>query len=137
LAGKEDIYFSQRERMFVEGSAPETKGMLMADYDRGRWSTGARLTYFGEVESGTWTQLDDPDSPPQKYDPRVSTDVHFGFDLPRNLTLTVGGTNIFDVYPSEQDPAETENGGRWENVQMGFNGASWYVRLGWKGLGRR
>lgn len=31
-----------------------------------------------------------------------------------------------------QDPNETENGGLWENVQMGFNGAAWYVRLGWR-----
>jgi iron complex outermembrane receptor protein len=132
LAGKEDVYFNRRERLFVEGSAPKTKGVLSADYRRTRWSAGARLNYFGELEAGTWTHLDDPTAPPQRYDARVSTDVHFGYELPRNLTLTVGGANIFDVQPTEQDPAETENGGRWENVQMGFNGAAWYVKLNWR-----
>ena len=78
------------------------------------------------------TQLDDPSAPPQVYDSRVATDVHFGLELPRNLSLTVGGTNIFDVEPTAQDPNETENGGLWENVQMGFNGAAWYVRVGWR-----
>jgi iron complex outermembrane receptor protein len=132
LAGKEDIYFNKRERLFVEGSAPKTKGVISADYRPGRWNAGARVSYFGELEAGTWTQLDDPDSPSQHYDPSVSTDVHFGLQLPRNLGLTIGGTNIFDVQPTEQDPAETENGARWENVQMGINGAAYYVRLSWR-----
>ena len=132
LAGKEDLYFNKRERLFVEGSAPKTKGVLGADYRATRWNAGARVSYFGELEAGTWTQLDDPDSPSQHYDPRVTTDVHVGFDLPRNLGLTIGGTNIFDVQPTEQDPFETENGARWENVQMGINGAAYYVRLKWR-----
>ncbi len=132
LAGKEDIYFNTRERMFVEGSAPKTKGTLSADYRTGGWNTGARVSYFGEVEAGTWTQIDDPTAPPQHYDSRFSTDLYFGYELPRNMKLTVGGTNVFDVQPTAQDPAETENGGEWENVQMGFNGASYYVRLNWK-----
>lgn len=132
LAGKEDIYFNKRERLFVEGSAPKTKGVVSADYRPGRWNAGARLSYFGETEVGTWTQLDDPDAPSQHYDPRVTTDLHAGFELPRNLTLTIGGTNVFDVQPTEQDPAETENGARWENVQMGINGAAYFVRLQWR-----
>ncbi|HUR83030.1 MAG TPA: TonB-dependent receptor [Thermoanaerobaculia bacterium] len=132
LAGKEDIYFNKRERLFVEGSAPKTKAVASADYRANRWNAGARLNYFGELEVGTWTQLDDPDSPAQHYDQRVTTDVHFGLELPRNLGLTFGGTNIFDVQPTEQDPFETENGARWENVQMGINGAAYYVRFTWR-----
>ncbi|HEY0144146.1 MAG TPA: TonB-dependent receptor [Thermoanaerobaculia bacterium] len=132
LTGKEDVYFSTRERMFVEGSAPKTKGTASADYRRARWSGGVRVSYFGEVESGTWTQLDDPTAPPQHYDARFTTDLHLGLELPRNLRLTVGGTNIFDVQPTAQDPNETENGAQWENVQMGFNGAAYFVRLGWR-----
>jgi iron complex outermembrane recepter protein len=132
LAGKEDIYFNTRERLFVEGSAPKTKGMVSADYRRDRWNGGVRLSYFGELEAGTWTHLDDPTAPPQHYDSRVTTDLHLGFELRPNLGLTIGGTNICDEYPTENDPAETENGAQWENVQMGINGAAWYVRMNWK-----
>ncbi len=132
LVGKEDIYFNKRERLFVEESAPRTKGVISADYSRAQWKAGARVNYFGEVESGTWSQLDDPNSPSQHYDPRFSTDLHVGIDLPRNLGLTIGGMNVFDVKPTAQDPNETENGGQWENVQMGFNGAAWYVRVSWR-----
>jgi hypothetical protein len=71
-----------------------------------RWNAGARVNYFGEVEAGTWTQLDDPTAPPRVYDSRVATDVHFGLELPRNLSLTVGGTNIFDVEPTAQRDRE-------------------------------
>jgi len=132
LAGKEDIYFNTRERLFVEGSAPRTKGTVAADYRQSRWNTGVRLVYFGEVESGTWTQVDDPTAPPQRYDSRLTTDVHVGFELRHDLQLTVGGTNIFDEMPTAQDPFETENGALWENVQMGINGAAYFVRLNWK-----
>lgn len=129
LAGKEDIYFNTRERMFVEGSAPKTKAMLGFDYDRTRWNAGARFAYFGSLESGTWTQIDDPSAPPQRYDPRVTADVHVGFRIAENLQWTIGGMNIFDAQPTEQDPFETENGALWENVQMGINGAAYYTRL--------
>lgn len=132
LAGKEDIYFNTRERLFVEGSAPEWKGALGGDWRIGRWSTGVRLTYFGDVVSGTWTQIDDPTAPPQRYDPVVSTDLHVGFDLTDQIRLVVGGVNVFDELPTEQDPNETENGARWENVQMGFNGAGYFARISFR-----
>jgi len=132
LAGKEDIYFNTRERMFVEGSAPKTKAALGFDLDRDRWSTGVKLLYFGDVEAGTWTQIDDPDAPPQRYDARTTTDVNFGFRITPELQFIIGGANIFDVQPTSQDPNETENGALWENVQMGFNGASYFVRLSLK-----
>jgi iron complex outermembrane receptor protein len=132
LAGKEDIYFSTRERFFVEGSAPELKGTGGLSYYRGAWNGGVRLNYFGEVLSGTWTQLDDPSAPPQRYDERLTTDLHLGYAISDALQLTVGGANVFDEEPTAQDPNETENGAFWENVQMGFNGAYWFARIGYR-----
>ena len=132
LAGKEDVYFNTRERWFVEGSAPELKGAAGLGYYRGRWNGGLKLNYFGDVVSGTWTQLDDPTAPPQRYDARLTTDLHVGYEIRPGIRLTVGGANVFDEQPTEQDPNETENGALWENVQMGFNGAYWFTRLGYR-----
>jgi iron complex outermembrane receptor protein len=132
LAGKEDVYFNKRERLFVEGSAPKTKGTLGFDYERGRWNGGLRTIYFGELEAGTWTHLDDPTAPSQHYDPRVVVDLSLGFAITDSLRWTFGGTNIFDTMPTEQDPFETENGALWENVQMGINGAAYYTRLSYR-----
>ena len=45
------------------------------------------------------------------------------------MRLTVGGNNIFNVKPSKQDPNETDNGFKYESVQFGLNGASYFGRL--------
>jgi iron complex outermembrane recepter protein len=45
------------------------------------------------------------------------------------LQLTAGSSNIFNVYPSRQDPRYTESGGAWDAVQMGFNGRSYFLKL--------
>lgn len=132
LAGKEDIYFNQRERLFVEGSAPELKSVLGAGLRRGDWRGGLALAYFGEVVAGTWSQVDDPAAPPQIYKPRLTTDLHVGYDVTPAITFTVGVVNLFDVVPTYQDPDETENGARWENVQMGFNGTAYFARFGYR-----
>lgn len=129
LAGKEEVYFNQRERLFVEGSAPELKGSAGLDFHRPRWHAGVRLNYFGEVISGIWSQLDDPTLPGQRYASRTTVDLSVGRRLSDRLELVVGGANVFDVQPTEQNPNETENGARWENVQMGFNGAFYFARL--------
>jgi outer membrane receptor protein involved in Fe transport len=68
-------------------------------------------------------------SPNQHYDPVFVLDLSVGYRITKGLEWTVGGSNIFDEMPTEQDPNETENGGRWENVQMGFNGAAIYTKL--------
>lgn len=137
LEGKEDIYFSKREEMFVIGAAPKIKATLGGTYYQRNWNAGLKFVYFGDVELGTWSQLDDPNSPNQHYDPRLTTDVFFGYEIADGLELVVGGANIFDEMPTRQDPNETENGGLWENVQMGFNGAAYYLRLNYRFSGKR
>jgi iron complex outermembrane recepter protein len=43
--------------------------------------------------------------------------------------LSVGGNNIFNIYPDQQDDC-VETGGYWDAVQMSFSGAYYYARLG-------
>ena len=43
--------------------------------------------------------------------------------------ITLGGTNIFNVKPTAQDPNETDNGFKYESVQFGLSGAAWFARL--------
>ncbi|NMH65503.1 TonB-dependent receptor plug domain-containing protein [Shewanella salipaludis] len=132
LQGKEVNYFDARERSFLEGGAPDTKFALSFDYELGDFSTSLRTTYFGDVSMGTWsaegTPFDATDVPTQSYGAKFSTDLSFSYRLNDNLSFTVGGSNLFDVYPDKQDPDETETGGLYESVQMGFNGAYYYAR---------
>ncbi|MNY77684.1 TonB dependent receptor [compost metagenome] len=59
------------------------------------------------------------------------TDLTVGYQFTKSLKLTIGSNNLFNVYPSKQDEqGNTEAGGYWDAVQMGFSGAYYYARLG-------
>jgi len=51
-----------------------------------------------------------------------------GYDFTDNLTFLIGGANIFDVYPTNQN-TETETGGLWDAVQMGFSGRFYFAKM--------
>jgi iron complex outermembrane receptor protein len=55
-------------------------------------------------------------------------DASLTYRLGSLASVTVGGTNLFDAYPTQQD-TETETGGLWDAVQMGSSGAFYFVRL--------
>lgn len=125
LQGKESIYFGSRDSLFLLASAPPFKANLSLDYKIKRFNATVRLTGFGRVELEDWIGTRDV------YDPRWVTDITLGYDLTDNLNLTVGSANIFNVYPTQQD-TETESGGLWDAVQMGFSGAFYFTRLAFK-----
>lgn len=121
-----DAFLSRRERLFIEGAAPESKAILSTHYASGRWDASVKLTYFGALTLGTFSGESVPD---QRYRPRTSVDLSVGYDLSDTWKLTLGGTNIFDALPSPQDPNETDTNFTYESVQMGFNGSAWFARL--------
>ncbi len=59
---------------------------------------------------------------PNHSDPKISTDLSLGYALTDNVRVVFNGTNIFNVYPNKQNPNDTETGGMYEPVQMGFAG---------------
>jgi len=48
------------------------------------------------------------------------------------MHLTVGAANLLNTYPDPTDPYETETGGAWDAVQMGFGGTFLFTKLGFK-----
>ncbi|MDO9375970.1 MAG: TonB-dependent receptor [Ferruginibacter sp.] len=125
LAGKEDIYFSDRERYFLMASAPKHKVSFSVDYKINNFSTNLRLTNFAAIE------LIDYDPKVEKFKGRTTTDLSFSYLVKNRVTLTVGGANIFDVYPEYRpDPGLTETGTRYEAIQMGMGGAMYYAKIG-------
>lgn len=122
LAGKEDIYFGRREQAFLLASAPETKLSFSVDYGRDKFNASVRLIYFGEITLIDWLDTEDI------YEAKFTTDASLSYDFSDNLTLLVGGANLFDIYPTQQD-TETESGGLWDAVQMGFSGRFLFGKL--------
>ncbi|MCF2488504.1 TonB-dependent receptor [Dyadobacter sp. CY347] len=126
LEGKEDLYFDERERRFVLASAPPSKINLTFDYGINKLSFMVRLIRFGEVKLANWDyELD-------VYKAKVQTDLTVNYKFNKNFSLSIGGSNILNVYPDMSLPNLTESGGGWDPVQMGTNGAFFFTRLGFR-----
>jgi iron complex outermembrane receptor protein len=126
LAGFEDVVLSERERLFIEQGGPRRKATLAFEYLQGKFGSDFKIIHFGSQTLGTWSG---PPVPNQHYQPRTSADLSFTYHFSPATKFTVGGTNIFDVKPTRQDDAETDNGFKYESVQFGLNGAAYFARL--------
>lgn len=126
LAGKEDTYLDAREKAFILASAPKSKLNLTLDYKIHRFNTNLRLVHFAAVDLVNYNYVIN------HYSAKMTTDLAFGYELSKNYTLSIGSTNIFDVYPDKQDPFNTETGGMWDPVQMGSAGRFYFARLRFK-----
>lgn len=126
LRGKEDTYFDERERRFVLASAPPSKINLTFDYGVDKFSLMLRFIRFGEVKLANWDyELD-------IYKAKVQTDLTANYKFSKNISLSIGGSNILNVYPDKSLPSLTESGGGWDPVQIGTNGAFFFTRLGFR-----
>ncbi len=130
LAGFENVLLSERERLFIEQGGPRSKAVLGFDYGLGALETSLRIIHFGSQTLGTFSGTENG-VPNARYKPKTSADLAFTWSFDRNTKLTVGAANIFNVKPTEQDANETDNGFKYDSVQFGLNGTSYFARL-WK-----
>jgi iron complex outermembrane recepter protein len=134
LQGKEDTYFGLREQYFLLASAPKSKINFGIDYTKGNFMANMKLTHFGQVELMNWNDNGDNVVDPgeiDSYESKITMDLSAGYNL-RNFSFTLGGVNILNAYPEKQDPGLTESGGIWDSVQMGFSGALYFAKIGFK-----
>jgi iron complex outermembrane receptor protein len=124
--GYEDVLLSERERLFLEQGGPRRKATLGFEYLQGQLGTDFKIIHFGSQTLGTWSG---PPTPNQVYKPKTSADLSFTWNFSDKTKFTVGGSNIFNVKPTTQDENETDNGFKYESVQFGLNGASYFARL--------
>jgi len=129
LAGFEDVLLSERERLFIEQGGPRRKATLDFDYTLGQLESDFRIIHYGPQTLGTFSG---PPVPNQYYKAKTSADLAFTWSFTEKTKLTVGGTNIFNVHPTQQNPDETDNGFKYESVQFGLNGAAYFARLSHK-----
>ncbi len=126
LAGKEDNYFSDREEYFLLASAPPVKMHFNVEYATQKLNVNLHANYFGAINLINYSVEE------YTYSPKTTLDASIGYDITSNMHLTIGGTNLLNTYPDDTDPYETETGGAWDAVQMGFNGLFMYTKLGFK-----
>ncbi|RXF71159.1 TonB-dependent receptor [Arcticibacter tournemirensis] len=127
LAGRETTYFDDASRIYLESAVPQSKANLSLNYSVRKLSFFLRNVYFGKVREATNTV-----AAQDWYDAKVVTDVSAGYELYKNLRLTVGANNLFDIYPDKVSQANSSSG-RFvysrSAQQFGFNGRYVFTRL--------
>ena len=134
-----EIFFGEREKAFLLASAPENKFGLNLNFDQKWFNAGLAFTRFSEVKLLDYqmyesvedygTFADQIKAATDTYGAKIVTDLTLGFKLSKATKLSIGANNLFNIYPDQQDDW-VEAGGYWDAVQMGFNGAYYYARLG-------
>ncbi len=134
-----EIFFGEREKAFLLASAPESKFGLNLSYDKKWFNAGLAFTRFNEVKLLDYQMYEDVadygtfsdqiKAATDRYGAKIVTDLTLGFKLNKSTKLSLGANNLFNIYPDQQDDW-VEAGGYWDAVQMGFNGAYYYARLG-------
>jgi len=144
----EKTFFGERDKAFLLASAPPSKFGLNLNYGRKWFDAGLAFTRFNEVKLLDYQMDEDPEdyrtSPTETdaqvfanqkkaatdtYGAKIVTDLTLGFKLSKSTKISIGANNLLNIYPDQQDDW-VEAGGYWDAVQMGFNGAYYYARLG-------
>jgi iron complex outermembrane receptor protein len=128
LKGFEDVLLSEKERLYIEQGAPRSKATLGFDYVTGAWESDLKIIHFGPQTLGTFDGTANG-VPNQRYESKTSADLSFTYTINKNMKFSFGGNNIFNVKPNAQDADQTDNGFKYESVQFGLNGASYFGRF--------
>jgi iron complex outermembrane receptor protein len=113
----------------IEHYAPNHRANLNLAYSRGKIRAALHENYYG------WFQ-DENDYPGQVFSAKYTTDLDVAYQLFDNTTVSIGGRNIFDVYPDTiANGVFPSTGGLIDGEKyprtggpFGFNGRFLYMR---------
>ncbi len=146
-------FFNDREQYFLKASAPESKYSFSVDYAAKKFTLGARMTYFGNLQLTGFGYNGDGINPvvptdangdvfvPEvfNYRGKTTTDLYASLKLSKSSTWIFGADNIFNIHPdfavvptAKYWAGDNETGGPWDGVQMGYNGLRIFTKLAFK-----
>lgn len=117
----------------LEYGSPTTKLVLTGDWSSERWGAHAAATRFGTLYAFSF----DSSLPTingsnvQRFGPEWSIDLEGRVNILGNVTLAIGGTDVFNRYP-DQTAAGSNFGGAFPYNfahALGINGAYYYANL--------
>ncbi len=121
-----ETFFGPREQSLLEDAAPSSKFAFNAAYNTPKFSASLGLTRFGEV-----SYLSFDNATRVNYDSKITADLILTAKLNDKINFTLGSNNLFNTYPTQQIASDnTDSGGYWDSVQMGFGGAYYFARVG-------
>ncbi|MCL1672555.1 TonB-dependent receptor plug domain-containing protein [Elizabethkingia ursingii] len=128
-AGLDNVYFSENSRIYLEEAVPRVKASLAHTLQFGKLDVYVRNTYYGKVTGAD--VIVQPDTH-QIMSDRVITDLSVAYGFTKNISLTLGANNVFDVYPSRNLPISSNNDQfvyTRSTSQFGMNGRYVFTRL--------
>lgn len=125
LGTPQNEFFGPDQVNIIETLSPKTKATLGLNYSIGQFNFLVRNTYFGQVIRDGY-----PFGGVQEFSPKIVTDVSVGFDITKNINLTVGANNLLDVLPDLQIYENSYYGVfKYAPVQMGTFGSYFFGRV--------
>lgn len=122
----------QPDRVFdLENQVPENSAVMSFNYSRDAFSTMVRANYYDEWSSSDGLLGDPVNFAQRDYDAAVLVDIEARYTFADHYTVAVGGENVFDEYPdNEQGDVLQDWGAKYAITSpFGFNGAFWYARV--------
>ena len=123
----------------LERGLPTTRWNFSINHRAERWSLMGRLNYFGQF----WDSEDGrnsvglPGGPEASwlyptYSGKALLDLELGIPFRENITLAVGAENLLNTYPDVNMFGANTVGNQYGQFSpFGFNGAYYYVRVGY------
>lgn len=112
-AGLDTTYFGERSRVYLEDSVPKVKASLSHSLTWNDFSVYLRNTYYGKVYGADNVDANfDGILLPNEHQlvsDKIITDLSIGYNISKNFNLTVGTNNLFDIYPTKNVTASTNN----------------------------
>jgi len=103
---------------------PRTKWILGANWRLADLAVNLQTTRYGKVK--TLQQLESGD---RSFGAKWITDLDISYTLLDNITLSLGGTNIFDVRPDKNAIPSAVGLNRYGNPPFYPGGGFWYTKL--------
>lgn len=144
LVGQEEVLFNREEIARVESAQPSYKVNSLASYELDKFRFQLINSLFGKVKfihpndgnPANWVVNDftgEIETRDQTFSPKIVTDAAISYQINDFVKCTIGGNNIFNVYPDKHaHSANTEEGSfRYSRrvQQFGVNGSNYYFRL--------
>ena len=134
-----ETFFGKREQQYLLASAPKSKFNLGVNYEFKKLKTSLNFTRFSSVKLIDWqisqdisnynnSEIERLEAATDIYQPKITTDLHFSYQLNNIVNLQLGANNLFNIYPTKQE-SFTDSGGLWDATQMGTNGSFYYTKL--------
>jgi iron complex outermembrane receptor protein len=127
LAGLGSQYqlFDRRLQKDLTVATPQSKLILASNWKLGDFDTNLAVTRFGSYIEGDNNPVND-----RKYSAKWITDLDVAYKLSKQLTVALGGNNLFNVYPDKKGIQDWSGAYKYGQFSpFGLGGSYYYTRL--------